>query len=195
MTTTYLKQSSGALTEARTVSTSAGAGDADKIPSLNGSGVLDRTITNAVTSSAGAGSSGQLPALDSTGRLDATFMPVGVTVEALTVTTSEAIPAGAYVNLFNSSGLKARLADNSNSRPAHAFALASISNGGTGTVYLEGVNTQLSGRIIGATQYLGTAGAATETPPSSATNILQVLGVATSATTAAFEPSQPITLA
>lgn len=197
MVTKYLKQVAGALTEASTVSTSAGAGDADKIPSLNASGILDRTILNAILTSAGAGSSGALPALDSTGRLDSTFMPVGVTVEALSVTASEAIAAGDFVNLHNSSGLKARRADASNGRPAHAFALAGISNGGTGTVYLEGVNTQLSGRTPGATLYLSgsTPGAVTETAPSTSGYIVQQLGVATSATSSSFEPQLPITLA
>lgn len=44
MTTTYLKLSSGSHTEARTVATSAGAGDADKIPSLDAAGKLGVTM-------------------------------------------------------------------------------------------------------------------------------------------------------
>lgn len=197
MTTKYLKQVSGALTEATTVSTSAGAGDADKIPSLNGSGVLDATITNAITASAGAGSSGKLPALDSTGRLDSTFMPVGVTVEVLSVTASEALSAGDWVNLHVSSGNKVRKADASNGRQAHGCVLAGVSNGGTATVYLEGSNTQLTSRTFGATQYLSasTPGAATETAPSGSGQLLQILGTATSSTSSTIEIEQPITLA
>lgn len=194
-TTTYMRQVSGALTEARTVETSAGAGDAGKIPNLGAAGTLDRSITGGVTASAGSGDANKPVYLDSSGRIDVSMMPVGVEVESLSVTATETIPAGSYVNLYNSSGLKARLADNSNNRPAHAYANASISNAGTGTVHLEGSNTQLSSRTPGATQFLGTAGAATETAPTSAGAIVQVLGVATSATAANFEPEQPITLA
>lgn len=196
-TTTYLRQSSGQLAEARTVETSAGAGDASKIPNLNASGVLDRSITGGVLASTGAADSGKPPYLDATGRLDVTFMPVGVDSEALTVTASEAIAAGDYVNLHNSSGLKARKADATNGRPAHAFALSGIANAASGTVYLEGSNTQLTGRTPGATQYLSgtTPGGATETAPTTAGYIVQVLGAATSSTAAHFEPDQPITLA
>jgi hypothetical protein len=198
MTTTYLKQVGGAYTEAKTVSTSAGAGDADKVPSLGAAGILDKTIVNAKTSSAGAGDSGVLPALDATGRLDPSFLPVGVTPEVISCTASEALSAGNYVSLYSNAGtLNCRKADASNGRPADGFVLASVSNGGTASVYVEGINTQLTSRTIGATQYLSdvTPGAAIETAPSTSGHIIQVLGRAYGATAATFEPGQPITLA
>lgn len=195
-TTTYLRQSNGALTEVRTVETSAGAGDASKIPNLNAAGVLDLTVTNGKVGNSGAGDSGKLVARDTTGRIDITDMPVGIAAEAVTVTATETIAAGAFCNLYNSSGLKVRNADASNGRVANAFALAGIANAGSGVVYLEGVNTQLSSLTVGAVQYLSTTpGAPTATAPSTAGQIVQVLGTALSATSASFEPSQPITLA
>lgn len=44
--TKLLKQNGGTLTEETTLTTSAGAADANKVPALNASGVLDSTIVN-----------------------------------------------------------------------------------------------------------------------------------------------------
>lgn len=220
-TTTYLKQVSGILTETRTVDTSAGAGDSAKIPNLNTSGILDDTIINAsatssaskvvkmngsgiiapailngTASSAGAGDAAKVVQLDGSGKIDSTMMPVGVGAETVTATATEAIAAGDLVNLHNSSGLKVRKADASNGREAHGFVLAAISNTASGSVYVEGTNTGVTSRTPGATQYLSaTAGATTETPPSTAGQILQVVGYATGTSQFTFERELPITLA
>jgi hypothetical protein len=181
----------------RTVEVSAGVADAGKIPNVNAAGVLDRTVTNAVQTSAGAPSSGQLAALDSSGRLDSTMMPVGVAADTAVITTSEVIAAGAWVNIFNSSGAKARNADASNSREAHGFTLLGAGSGAPCTVYLEGVDTAVSGKTPGATQYLSdvTPGASQETQPVTAGHLLQRLGVATSATSISAMIQTPVTLA
>lgn len=194
MTTTYLRQVNGALTEARTVSTSAGAGDVDKVPSLNAAGVLPASITNAVATSAGAGDAGKLVALDGSGRIDTSAMPVGVGPDTNTITATEALAAGDYVNV-HSGGV--RKADASNGRPAHGVVLAGVANGAPATVYFEGTNTQLSGLTLGADQYLSatTPGARTATAPSTAGQLVQPLGVAVSTTAAQIEIRQPITLA
>ena len=55
----FIKNNSGVLTEEAALTTSAGAGDADKLPALNASGVLDSTIVNSVAASAGAGDAGK----------------------------------------------------------------------------------------------------------------------------------------
>lgn len=194
MTTTYLRQSGGALTEARTVSTSAGAGDVDKIPSLNASGVLPASITNAVAASAGAGDAGKLVALDGAGRISTTSMPVGVGPDTNTLTATEALAAGDYVNV-HSGGV--RRADASNGRPAHGMVLAGVSNGAPATVYAEGTNTQLTGLTLGQTLFLSvtTPGGFQTTAPTVAAQLVQVLGVAVTTTAAQLEIDQPITLA
>jgi hypothetical protein len=154
---------------------------------------LDLTITNGKVTSAGAGDSGKLVALDSTGRIDTTAMPVGIGADTATVTATEALAAGDYVNI-HSGGV--RKADASNGRRAHGFVLAGVSNGASATVYFEGTNTQVTGRTLGATQYLSTTpGAGTETAPSTAGQIVQELGVATTSTAVNFEARAPITLA
>ena len=225
-TRTFLKQSAGVLTEERTVETSAGAGDASKIPNLNASGVLDATVVNSTTTSAGAGSSGKLAALngsgvldstivnstvtsagagssaklvalDGSGKLDSTVLPVGVGADTATIQASENLAAGDYVNLHNSGGPRVRKADASNGRRADGFVLASVSSASNATVYFEGQNTGVTGKTPGAIQYLSgtTAGATTETAPTTAGQILQVVGVAVTATAISTECEQPITLA
>lgn len=73
-TTKVLKNAAGTLTEETTLTTSAGAGDANKIPALNGSGVLDASIVNSKTTSAGAADSGKVVALNASGLVDDTII-------------------------------------------------------------------------------------------------------------------------
>lgn len=198
MTTKYLKQVSGVLTEVVTVSTSGGSGDADKIPSLGAAGILALSIVNGTVASAGSGDSGKLSALDSSGKLDTSVMPVGIGADTASIVTTENLAAGDYVNIFNSTGAKARRADASNGRQAHGFVLAGVTSPAAATVYFAGQNTQVSSKTPGATQYLSdaTPGATTETAPTTAAHLLQVVGVAISATAINTDVlGQPITLA
>lgn len=176
--------------------TSAGAGDAGKIPKLNASGVLDSTIVNSKTTSAGAGDSGKLVALDGSGRIDSTMMPVGVGADTATITASEALAAGDFVNVWNSSGAKVRKADATTSgKEAHGFVLSAVSNGNPATVYFEGTNTGVTGQTPGPVFLSTTAGTATSTAPSGAGNIVQRIGFATGATAINFQSNDPIVLA
>lgn len=217
----FLKQVSGVLTEESTIATSAGAGDAAKVPQLNGSGVLDLTITNGKNTSAGAGDAGKLAALNASGILDDTItnasatsaanklvkmdgtgriamgvLPVGVGADTKGIQASENLAAGDFVNVHNSGGARVRKADAGTNKPAHGFVLAAVTSGNTATVYFEGANTQVSGKTPGAVQFLSaTPGTSTETAPTTATHLVQNLGIAVSATEINFEPQQPITLA
>ena len=176
--------------------TSAGAGDAGKLAALNASGILDSTIVNSKTTSAGAGDSGKLPALDGSGRLDSTFMPVGVGADTATITTSEALAAGDWVNVWNSSGAKARKADATVAgKEAHGFVLSAVGSGAAATVYFEGTNTGVTGQTPGVIFLATTAGVGTSTAPSGSGNVVQRVGFATSATAVNFASGQPLTLA
>ncbi len=160
-------------------------------------GVL--TEIEAITSSAGAGDAGKVPATDSTGRLDTTFLPVGIGADTKALAASENLAAGDLVNIWNDSGTaKARKADASGGagKRAHGFVLSAVTSGNTATVYMEGTITGLTSLTRGATYFLsGTAGAATTTPPSTSTYIVQEIGTAVSDTEISFEPQQPIVLA
>lgn len=140
---------------------------------------------------------GKIPALDPSGRLTMAMMPVGVANEAATAPASEAIAAGALINLWSNGGvLNMRNADSSVvGKPAHGFILAAVASGATGQYFLPGsTNTGVSGRTIGATEFLGTVGAVTETAPTTSGSVVQQVGVASSATALVFNPQAPIAI-
>lgn len=194
-TTKHLKQVAGQLTEDTILTTSAGAGDAQKVIALNASGVLDLTITNGKNTSAGAGDAGKLAALDAAGRLDVTMMPVGLGPDTNTITTSEALAAGDFVNVHNSGGARVRKADaTSAGKEANGFVLAAFGSAVAATVYFEGTNTAVSGLTPGNVFLQITAGAAGATVPSATGNVVQKLGVAVGPTAINFERGEPITL-
>lgn len=155
------------------------------------------TQETAINTSAGAGDASKLIKLDSSGRIDATMMPIGTDIETQSITTSEALSAGDLVNLWNSTGLKARKADaTAAGKEAHGFVLASASSGAAAQVYFDGIVSGLSGMTVGARQFLATtAGARTETAPSGGGNMAQIVGVALSATTMKFRPEMGILVA
>lgn len=159
-------------------------------------GVL--TEENAINTSAGAGDAGKIPKLDASGTLPVSMLPAGVGPETVTITASEALSAGDYVNIWNSAGVKVRKADATVAgKEAHGFVLAAVSSSASATVYLPSqTNTATSGKTVGARQYLSTTpGLSTETAPSSSGNVVQHLGVAYAATGVIFQPLMPITVA
>lgn len=192
----FIKNVAGALTEEAGLTTSAGAGDADRIPALNAAGVLDSSIVNSKTSSAGAGDSGKLVALDGAGRIDNTMMPVGIGADTASIQASENLAAGDFVNVWNSSGARIRKADATTAgKEAHGFVLAAVTSGANGTVYFEGTNTGVSGQTPGPVFLHTTAGQASATAPGTAGNVVQRIGFAVSATAINFQSQPPVTLA
>ena len=154
------------------------------------------TEIKGVVVSAGAGNDGDIPALDSTGRLDTSVMPVGIGADTKVVVTSEALAAGDWVNLWNSTGLKARKADATVAgKEVWGFVLASATSGGNATVYFEGTNNQVSGQSVGPVYLQTTAGTGGATVPSASGNVVQMIGIALSATEVNFERGTPVTLA
>lgn len=152
----------------------------------------------ALVQSTGASDAGKIPALDTDGRLDESVMPPGIGADTKTMVASEALAAGNLVNVWNDTGTaKARKADATTvGKECWGFVLASVAQDGNAAVYWEGIITGLSGLTPGATQYLDiAAGGITETPPSASGNIVQIIGVALSATEISFEPAPGIELA
>ena len=149
--------SDGSYTELQPVSTSAGAADATKVAQLDGNG-----------------------------KWDVSFMPTGIGADTQTITASEALSAGDFVNIYNNAGTrncrKALAADNT--KPAHGFVLSAVSSAASATVYVRGLNTMvalgsLAATDIGKQVFLspGTSGGITTTIPATASQIAQVLGV------------------
>ena len=164
---------------------------------LENNGGQLREVTGTSTS-AGAGDAGKIPQLDSSGRLDNSLMPSGIGADTEVMATSENLSAGDLVNIWNDGGTrKARKADASNGRRAHGFVLAGTTSPANATVYFSGDLTGLTSLTIGAPYYLSGAGAGAvvATAPSTAGQISQEIGVAISTTAITFRPMPPITLA
>lgn len=166
---------------------------ADKYLELTTTGVAEKST---LATSAGAADAGKIPSLDGTGRLDSSFLPVGIGADVAVIEASENLSAGDYVNIWDSTGSKIRKADASGGlgKKAHGFVLSSVTSGNNGTVYFEGVNTQLTTLTVGATYWLSgsTAGAVTTTVPTTSGHIAQIVGNAISATAMNTEISTPI---
>ena len=149
-----------------------------------------------VQASAGAGNAGDLVSLDDTGRIDNSMMPVGIGADTSTISASETLAAGDWVNVWNNSGAKVRKADATTAgKEAHGFVLAAVTSGNPATVYFEGTNTQVTGQTPGPVYLQTTAGTGGTTVPSASGNVVQQIGVAVSATAVNFERSAPVTLA
>jgi len=152
-----------------------------------------------VQTSAGVGNAGDLVSLDDTGRIDATMMPVGIGADTVALPATEALAAGAWVNIYSNAGTASvRNADASggNAKAADGFVLAAVTNGGTATVYKEGNNGQVSGQTGGSDVYLSaTPGVGTHTAPSTSGHVVQRIGKAVGATAVDFERGMVIVLA
>lgn len=149
-----------------------------------------------VQTSAGAGNAGDIVSLDDAGRIDNSLMPVGIGADTASIQASEALAAGDFVNVWNSGGARVRKADATTAgKDAHGFVLAAVSSGANATVYFEGTNTQVSGQTPGRVFLQTIAGTAGTTVPSTSGNVVQALGVATGATSINFECGTPVTLA
>lgn len=149
-----------------------------------------------VQTSAGAANAGDVVSLDETGRIDGSMMPVGIGADTASIPASETLAAGDFVNIWNSSGAKARKADATVAgKEAHGFVLAAVTSGANATVYFEGTNTQVTGQTPGAVFLQTTAGKSGPAAPSAAGNVVQVVGFATGTTTVNFNAATPVTLA
>lgn len=189
----FLANIAGRIKMVLTIATSAGAGDAEKVPSTNASGVLDPSLLNAATTGAN-----KVVLTDGTGKIDSTILPVGVGADTASIVASETLAAGDFVNVWDDAGTpKVRKADaTAEGKECTGFVLAGFASAASATVYFEGQNTQLSGLTAGARMYLSTTpGAATATAPSATGNVVQALGEAISTTVLAFEKQEPITVA
>ena len=193
----FLKNNLGTITEEAAVTDSAGAADANKIPALNATGVLDPSIVNAKSTSAGAADAGKLPQLGGDGRLSLTMMPAGFGDDVKSILASEALAAGNLVNVWNDAGVaKLRKADATTAgKEAHGFVLSAVAAGASGAMYFEGANTGVTGLVPGLLFLSATAGLTASTAPTGSGNIVQRVGFAVSATEFNFQSNDPIVLA
>ena len=153
-------------------------------------------IEEASATAGGVANANKVPELDANGMLTLDMMPVGIGPDTADLEASEALAAGAWVNIWDDAGTtKVRLADAPTAKPADGFVIAAVASGATAVVYFEGKNTGVTGLTGGADYWLGTNGASVATPPTTATHIRQYVGKANSATSMATEISKPTVLA
>jgi len=193
-----LKQIAGRLYEVATKGTSAGASDAGAVPHLGPAGTLDHSMMDETAVGGSASHAGRLVALDGSGRLASTLMPTGIGADTVSLPATENLAAGDWVNIYSATGTPSvRKADaSSDGKEAHGFVLAAVASGAAATVYMEGLNSQCTGLTAGTAHLSSSsAGRATSTPPTTAGQVVQVLGVAVSATAVNAEIQPPIVLA
>ncbi|MFP4528514.1 MAG: hypothetical protein ACLFQX_08195 [Candidatus Kapaibacterium sp.] len=147
----------------------------------------------AISTSSGAADASKIPATNSEGKIDETFFPAGIGSDSISMTASESLSAGDFVNVFNDSGTpKVRKADGSQyAKRAVGFVKQSASIGSPVTVYFEGTNDSVSGLSTGEEYFLSVATPGEAVTPhnaSSANHIVQLIGRAISTTAISFEP-------
>ena len=160
----------------------------------NNAGVVTEAST--ISTSAGAGDVGKIPGLDAAGRLDASFLPTGVGADTQAIQTSEALAAGDVINIHDVGGaFRVRKADATTvGKEAHGFVLGAFTLGASATVYFEGSNTQVTGLTPGVRYLSTTPGLTSSTAPSAAGNVVQRVGFAAAATVLNFDAGTPIVL-
>jgi hypothetical protein len=126
--------------------------------------------------------------LGAAGTLDTTMFPAGIGQDQISITASESLAAGAYVNIWDNTGAaNARNASGAagSFKPAHGFVLAAAAASATAVIYRSGQNTGQTGLTPGTDYYLSTttAGAVQSTAPASGSGYLsQKIGQSISAT-------------
>jgi hypothetical protein len=155
------------------------------------------TRLSSVVASAGAPNDGDLVALDATGRIDISVLPTGVGQSSKVIQASEALAANDLVNVHDVAGARVRKADaTAVGKGAQGFVRAAVASGANATVFFDAQEiTGLTGLVPGQRRYLSTTpGLSTAAAPSTIGNVLQLVGIATSATTLQFEPDTLIVL-
>ena len=149
----------------------------------------------------GAAAAYTIPSLGPTGQLDLTHMPTGVGPDTQVLPATEAIVAGAYVNIWSNAGVMSiRNADASAAapgKPADGFVMAAVAVGANGTVFSAGQNSSVSGQTLGAVYLSDTSpGSTMAAAPTTSGHLVQYLGkaVAVANIATSIDPS-PIFLA
>ena len=145
-----------------------------------------------IATSAGAGSASEFPILDASGKLDPSFMPNGVIADVNTLTAGEALAAGDFIYIL-AGGTVMKADSTAIGKQARGYVLSAVANGAPATVYFDESNSVLTGLTPGSTYYLSnTAGGVTLTPTTTAGQISQELGFATSATSIHVNIQEPV---
>lgn len=121
-----------------------------------------------------------------TGRFDVSLMPAGYAADVAILPATEALAAGALVNVWSNAGVASmRNADASVAgKSADGYVLAAVAAAANGTFYGNGINNALAGLTPTSAYFLSdtAAGGVTAVPPTTSGHVLQPVGKAISAT-------------
>lgn len=158
---------------------------------------VQKLVNAGVSASTGASDGGKAVVLKSDGTIDESMMPTGIGADIKLIIASEALGAGKFVNIYDNAGVATvRLADATTAgKQAHGFVLSAVTQGANATVYFEGNDNAITGAVAGNVYLSTTPGGFTSTPPAATGNIVQKVGVATSATSINVEFAEPVELA
>lgn len=147
-----------------------------------------------VVTSAGAGDASKIPQLDANGLLDPSLMPSGIVADQFTANSNGTITSKDLVYL-EAAGTIARASAAAAGNAAMGWATSGVGTGVPVTMQLEGKITGMSGLTAGSRYYLSeTPGAITATPVAGSGKLHQYVGTALSTTVLNFEPDDSILL-
>ena len=144
----------------------------------------------------GTANANKVVATGSAGTLDVSLFPAGIGMDIVMYPASEALAAGAQVNLYNATNvLTARNADATaanGGKKGDGFVIAAVTSGSQATVYRNGgLNTGVSGLSPGQDYYLGSGGGVTTTQNVTPGQTDQYIGKASAAGVLDQLPPQP----
>lgn len=155
-----------------------------KFLKLDTSGVYIENST--IAASAGVADADKVVATNTIGEVDITFLPAAVKNTVILTTAAEALTGGNLVYISSTGAFKA---DAVNLKLAMGFVLAGSALSAAATVFTSGVVTGQTGLTVGARYYLSDTvpGTITAVMPTTAGKIAQIVGIAVSTTSIAFE--------
>lgn len=166
-------------------------------PRYLATGTVGSTEVAAIETTTGSAQAEKIIATGADGLIDASFLTKAPGTVSLQATASEAITAGALVNVYSNSGAAAaQNADGSvaGTKNCNGYAPAAIASGATGTIIVSnGVITGLTGLTAG-TAYLSetSKGAVQAAGSTTAGHTFQRIGTALTTTTLYFDPDPGI---
>jgi len=163
-----------------------------KFIKVNADGRMVEEVIESLAQTTGATDANKLVRTGSDGRLDESLMPVGISADVLTLTATEDLSGGDFVNVYSGGVRKADAS--AVGKEADGFVLDAVLMGQPAAVYFEGRNTSLTGLTVGERYYLSavTPGAVTAIAPTAAGSVVQYLGRASEATSIVFEATDGI---
>lgn len=146
----------------------------------------------AITTSAGAGDAYKIPCVGADGKLHSSLLP-SLDADTTVAPASENLSAGDRVNLWwDTETLRVRRADASNGRKADGYVAGAVTSGDSATVLHDGTQSGLSGLTPGAEYYLSSSTPGGIVVVGSVTltsgHLIQYVGKAKSPTELLFEP-------